>query len=340
MIIEVLHQNCSHDCVHCFLHPTPRSTEERAAEIAREAAEVGHQVDMVVAAGEQKDGIRLLCEFGAPGGIVPLKDRLPSEASQIKGVAAYEFSLHGHTEDLHQRIVREKGNFDVTVAAIREAVAAGLPGVFVNHVLHRENYRHVESFYDFARSLGLSRVVFLKLNASPQVRGRVPGLLLERDDLEELIGRLRRLRRRSSPGPGITISAESFGILLSKRKYLQIRARLLLQRSFQRRICMCGDEKITVHAGTGDVYPCRYFVSDPSFRIGSWKPNVGLELNGNGWCLDFPQKIGEPCRSCSIFRWCGGGCRASVIAEHLYRTGEVDRYVGHEQCPVANRFWI
>jgi len=340
MIVEVLHQNCPHDCVHCFLHPTPRSTEEQAAEIAREAAAAGHRVMMIPAAGEQMDGIRLLREFGAPGGVVPLKDRLPAEAARIPGASCYEFSLHGHTEDLHRLLVGEAGNFEKTVETIKAAVSAGLPGVFVNHVLHRGNYRHVESFYEFARGLGLSNVVFLKMNASSQAKCRIPELLLATSDLEDLIRRLRRLRHRAARGPQITLSAESFGILLSRSQYLRIRARLLVQRSFQGRMCVCGDEKVTVHAGTGDVYPCRYFVSDPAFRIGRWDSNRGLVLDRNDWCRDRLQKIGEPCRSCSIFRWCGGGCRAAVVAEHYHRTGENDPYAGHEDCPVANRFWI
>ncbi len=340
MIIEILHQNCPHNCKHCFLQPTPRSTEKRAAEIAQNATAAGHNVVMRPAAGEQKDGIRLLKKFGAPGGIVPLKDRLPAGATEIQGVLGYEFSLHGHTEEVHRLIVGEPGNFEKTVKSIRGAVAAGLPGVFTNHVLHRENYRHVENFYDFACDLGLSSIVFIKLNAAPQARHRIPELLLEPDDLKELIHRLRRLRRRAGRGPKIRVNAKSFGVLLSRRQYLRIRAHLLVKRSFRSRICVCGDKKVTVHAGTGDVFPCRYFAAEPAFRIGRWDSNRGLVLDHNIWCLDRLEKIGEPCRSCPILRWCGGGCKVAVIADHFHRTGERDPYVGHEHCPVANRLWI
>lgn len=340
MIIEVLHQNCKHKCAHCFLNTTPPSREEQAEEIGRMAAATGHHVIMYPASGDREDGIRLMGKFGAPEGIVALKDRLPDEAAGIPGASGYEFSLHGHTEELHRLIVGERGNFENTVEGIKKAVSTNLPGVFANHVLHRGNYRHVEEFYEFARDLGLSHIVFLKLNPTPQAKDRIRELLLERDDLDDLIRRLRRLRRRANSGPRIKLSVESFGVLLSRFQYLSIRARLLIQPSFRRRMCVCGDEKVTVHAGTGDVYPCRYFVSDSAFRIGRWDPERGLVLDNNGWCLDRLQKIGEPCRSCPIKRWCGGGCRAAVIAEHLYRTGEVDLYVGYTDCPVANRLWI
>lgn len=340
MIVEVLHQNCPHDCGHCFLHPTPRSTEERVTEIAQKASAAGHHVVVRTAAGEQKDGIRLLKKFGAPWGIVPLKDRFPAEAARIPGTSAYEFSLHGHTEGLHRMIVGEPGNFGRTVKAIREAIAAGLPGVFANHVLHKENYRHVEDFYEYARELGLESIVFCKLNATPLAKRRMPDLLFEPGDLEDLIRRMRRLRRRAVRRPQFRVSVESFGVLLSRRQYLRIRAGLLLNQHFKKPFCVCGDEKVTVHAGTGDVYPCQYFVSDSSFRIGRWDPDRGLVLDRNRWCLDRLQKIEEPCRSCPILPWCGGGCRVVVIAEHLRRTDVKDPYVGYEHCPVANRFWL
>jgi len=55
---------------------------------------------------------------------------------------------------------------------------------------------------------------------------------------------------------------------------------------------------------------------------------------------DIHEGLEEPCRSCAVLGWCGGGCRAAVLAEHRSRTGVTDVAAGHADCPVALRSFL
>jgi len=108
----------------------------------------------------------------------------------------------------------------------------------------------------------------------------------------------------------------------------------LFGRSLSRSFCSCGSEHVMIKSHSRDVYPCRYVVTEPKLRIGTFDEKEGLVIEKN-WYDDLAESIEEPCRSCPILNSCMGGCRAEAIGEKYRREGVIDVFAGFVNCPVA-----
>ncbi|MGM0577865.1 MAG: radical SAM protein [Myxococcota bacterium] len=91
----------------------------------------------------------------------------PERARELvqSGLTSLLISMHGHTPELHDRIVRKRGAFDQTVAGIRNALAYMSEDVDfgVNITIVRNNVDHLEEFTQLAWDLGARKVNYQML---------------------------------------------------------------------------------------------------------------------------------------------------------------------------------
>jgi cyclic pyranopterin phosphate synthase len=77
------------------------------------------------------------------------------------GLTFVKFSIHGHTAELHDKLVEVPGAFDKCLKSIENLQKLKV-GIGVNIVLNEWNYRHLEEFYKlFLLKLGLSNFVII-----------------------------------------------------------------------------------------------------------------------------------------------------------------------------------
>ena len=74
--------------------------------------------------------------------IVELRDSLPHYMEDAPDDSPFGFSLHGHTDEIHNYLVRDPKNFDRVCATLKEAHERGIEHYFVNHVVHKKNFQH------------------------------------------------------------------------------------------------------------------------------------------------------------------------------------------------------
>ncbi len=84
------------------------------------------------------------------------------------GINRFYISIHGHTERLHDSLVRTPGAFEQTVAGIRQAAALQRYGVelHTSTVITRRNLPQMASIYRFLRDLGVQQVIFNVMQAN------------------------------------------------------------------------------------------------------------------------------------------------------------------------------
>lgn len=92
---------------------------------------------------------------------IRLKDRRLCEALLEAGMSSIDFSVHGHTDEMHDRLVAKKG----ALAAIREACGhlRELSATYRFHlsgtvVIARSNHAHLVDICRFLRSLGITHI--------------------------------------------------------------------------------------------------------------------------------------------------------------------------------------
>ncbi len=114
------------------------------------------------------------------------------------GLTFVKYSLHGHTAELHDKLVAVPGAFDKNLKSIENLKKLNV-GIGVNIVLNELNYRHLVEFYElFLLKLQLSNFVII----AP---------LYEASNMT-LHAAIRALQDRRAHGP-------SFGVLHIKKAY-------------------------------------------------------------------------------------------------------------------------
>lgn len=81
------------------------------------------------------------------------------------------FSIHGHTAELHDRLVGRKGAFRDICAAVDNVIAHGVTHIFANVVAVKDNFKSIEKILDFLGRRGFSQVLFS--NLAPEGMGLV-----------------------------------------------------------------------------------------------------------------------------------------------------------------------
>jgi len=294
----------------------------------------------------EKDGaIDLRNEFGQwqagngqPDCLVELRDSLPHYMEEMPKGSVFGFSLHGHTPELHNLIVRDKDNFDRVVETLKEAHRRGLKKMFVNHVVHKKNYKHLEEFAELMATLEVPLLRITKLVSSPSAYKNVPELLLDVDEIHATVRETNRLREKFRGRVVVAISEYGFGKLYTKKRYNFVKFLCNLSPVQMRHHCESGRKVFAVSSDNGNVFPCRFFLHADECKVGTITEDGELNLQHPNWKEEFHNNLNnieEPCASCDILKWCGGACRATAMAEHFQVHGNWNPYAGLKSCPVA-----
>jgi len=117
--------------------------------------------------------VRRAREFGVPRVSVMTNGRALSYDRYCKhlvkaGMNRFYVSIHGHTQRLHESLVRTPGAFEQTVAGIRNVAALRRYGIelHTSTVITKRNLPHLGAIYRFLRDLGVQQVVFNVMQAN------------------------------------------------------------------------------------------------------------------------------------------------------------------------------
>lgn len=315
-----LTQRCPLACLHCSTSSHRKQSSslppERVLRLLEEAADM--DVEKVVFTGGEPlvyENLRRVISKAKQLGIrptlyttgilndslVPIGDSDAAELVQL-GLTRFIFSVYSGSAAIHESVTRY-GTFAPTIAAIRSAIATGVP-VEMHFVAMRRNFRHLPDVIALADGLGASRVSVLRF--VPQGRGvRVQASEdLSPPELADLKDTIERARYRH---PQVDIRVGSpFNFL--RVGYAPCNA--------------AQDVLIVNHRG--EIFPCDAFknVSFDEPEFGSilhhnlrdvWEKSV--YLNTVREILD--RHSGEGCKACSTF----DGCRTGCLAQKVLKTG-------------------
>lgn len=198
-------------------------------------------------------------------------------------------SLEGHEPAVND-IVRGEGNFERTLAGLRNLLAVGLVPV-VNTFVHSGNVDHLPDLASFLDDLGIERQHLLLPHNRGHIR-RSPELIPSPD---RLVGGFRRLRQ----------SLEDTGLFVDNFAAWERR----LEGGYD--LCNAGYDLITI-GPEGDVYPCQVTVGDRNFLAGSIKEQPLEEIWRHSpvmrWVRGASIRCNDTCMDCSLRSVCGGEC--------------------------------
>ena len=305
--VEVVHKNCTYNCKHCFVASTKAASAEASRETANKLVDKGYEVSIWTSSMEKKGAIKLRNEYGQWRSgkgkvdcIVELRDSLPHYMEDAPDDSPFGFSLHGHTAEIHDHLVRDPKNFDRVCATLREAHERGIQQYFVNHVVHKKNFKHLEEFTQLMAELKVPHYRITKVVSSPSVMENIPELLLEPDEIHQVIRQANSLREKYRGRVIVGVAVDGFGKLFTKKRYNLIKAMCKMAPMQIRHHCEAGREVFAVNAETNEVFPCRYFANAEEGRIGKMDDQGQLIFDTLNWKSDFQaniQQVEEPCRS-------------------------------------------
>lgn len=197
------------------------------------------------------------------------------------------FSLHSYLANIHDEITGKKGSFNLTIAAIRAAVNAGII-TEIHTVPMSINYKEIPGLINLAEGLGVKRVSFLRL--VPQGR---------------CINNLHLMMNPSETMNFVDILRELDSPVLELRKGAPYKC-LFIGKAGE---CSAGRDKILI-SSDGSVHPCE------AFKFSCSRSNINKQSLVDIWSgdpmlnqirvLDIFQ-ISE-CNKCGNIDVCHGGC--------------------------------
>ena len=178
---------CNNNCIFCMEEDrdgrkvlNSQTDDAMVARILKENTEAGSICEEICfTSGEPTTNRRLIAwvKMAKAAGVerisVMTNGRALSYDKFTRGLVAagmnrFYVSIHGHTQKLHESLVRTPGAFDQTVAGIREVAKLRRYGVelHTSTVLTKRNLPHLHDIYDFLRGLGVGQVVFNVMQAN------------------------------------------------------------------------------------------------------------------------------------------------------------------------------
>lgn len=252
--------------------------------------------------------------------LIPIGDSEAAELVRL-GISRFIFSVYSGSAAIHESITRY-GTFAPTIAAIRSAIATGVP-VEMHFVAMRRNFRHLPDVIALADGLGASRVSVLRF--VPQGRGvRVQDAEeLSQAEFFELKEMIERAQRRH---PSVNIRVGSplnfLGVGFAP--------------------CNAAQDVLIVNH-RGDIFPCDAFknvlFSEPQF--GSildqslkcvWENSVYL----NTVRAILNRHSGNGCEACRTFDGCRTGCLAQKVIKEGWPGQEHGDLVQINSAPVSH----
>jgi radical SAM protein with 4Fe4S-binding SPASM domain len=337
-----LTRRCNLRCTLCYNLPYLQadgagelSAEECCAFLRQAKPLLGKQASLTVLGGEpllEPEKLFAVAEQAARLGMSTLvstngllvTEAIARRARELR--LQVQVSLDGPTAALHERF-RGKGTFARTVAGVRALVAAGAH-VIVSMVCDAEHLRHLEAYYDFARSLGVAEARFIPLKRLGGAAGGaiapapLPELLRAAADLFTRRPELRALAGR-----------DTFSILGATCRY-----------SARRASCGTGLQTVLLDAD-GSLYPCLN-TNHPAFRIANVR-DAGFDFRriwqGSSVLhtvrAQTSQLTDNPHAGCPVRFWCLGGCPGEAYA-HTGNLGHRHPTCAELKRGILDMFWI
>src|SRR5262245_48002751 len=171
---------CNSRCVFCLDSDTPRNVylpvEEIRGEITRGRDELGAD-KLILSGGEATlhpafpDLVRYARSIGYERvQTVTNGDRLADkeffDTCMDAGLGEITFSLHGHTQELHDRLTQTEGAFKRIIKGIVRALRDGRPIVNVDVVINKQNVFVLDKIVELCIQLGVTE--FDLLHVIPQ----------------------------------------------------------------------------------------------------------------------------------------------------------------------------
>jgi radical SAM protein with 4Fe4S-binding SPASM domain len=308
---------CTLACIHCSSEASPSCSREmpfgKAAHLLDEMLALGVS-EIVFSGGEPLlwpglyDAVRKCADRGVRPTIYTSGnvDGCDVAMSLLKehGAGCVIFSLFGAHKDAHDRVTRQKGSFDETLAAIEAARKASLR-IELHFVPMGANYGELPRIIDLARDKRLSRVSVLRL--VPQGRAAVqPSMALTHDQNLEL----RRMIEAGRDNKMDVRAGSPYNFLLVNESPK----------------CCAAIDRLTV-GPQFNIYPCDAFKqiegqeladTDDLCRVDRWsleecwQKSPYLREVRNYLTTDFE----PPCDSCELLQRCLSGCLAQKVIAH------------------------
>ncbi len=326
-LVWIVHNNCSRKCSHCVCNPNPindiSDTEKLANDLKRQNLEVN-----IYATNQTHDDLAKLYSEGKHNCLVVGHKANQNLINSLKELKEIVFSLHGPNAEIHE-LLAPSGDFETTLKSIKKAKHDNTIDIGVSCVIHSKNYLLLEEMCQLFYSMNASNVHFIKLSYIGRATDLPADFFLSKEQFSDFLKNFYQIRSKFNDMK--LLLGNNWGPQFSKLQALlfQITAHFSPEP-----LCNCGISEVAINPGSKEVYPCRFTLTIPELKMGYFDPEKGLVLTDN-WHLNLEKLIGEPCKSCKIYKKCNGGCRGHAIAEKKRLTGTVDIYTGNDYCAVA-----
>ena len=217
-------------------------------------------------------------------------------------------TLHG-LKDIHDRISKNPGSYDRTVANIKLALKNNLHFALTTCI----NKINAHSYYQLVREMANIGVKnFIILYFSPIGRGiELINEIMTNEEWENFIFEFQKLKMN------LPLDIEiSFEQSIFHKKYISY---FTLRQGWSH-VCSCNitTKEMIVIDSNGDVYPCILLLRDRRFLLGNIK-----SLDLKNLMANFDDKLNniliipDTCLECSIFDLCKSGCIAYKGKDNL-----------------------
>ena len=234
-------------------------------------------------------------------------------------------SLDGACEKEHDSL-RGKGAFKKTIHGIRTFKEEDVY-VITNYVIHRNNFRQLDKYFELAKNLHVDEARFVQL----KLIGGALENRLEKVYIDEIVD-------------------YAYDMFTKHPEYNNLRGRdiftilgLMCRRSIKQKWCGTGKLTLTLNAD-GTIFPCASHWSR-EFAAGNIRKQTFSDIWLNSAVLKNLRKIysvenvNEKCSQCIVRYWCGGGCRAETYyVTHDMHSPSIE--CEHIKRAILKMFWI
>lgn len=233
--------------------------------------------------------------------------KLYPELKEYSHALQVQFSVEGHTKEIHEGITNGKGSFDRLLHAIE--LAKGTFQINTNTTLNKLNLPHIFDVFEFLKGIGVERASLNYATPTASNQGIVPDFYA----ISEVYEKSRYLSD-----------------ILDTEITTLMHIPMCISR--EGKGCAVGNGDLTIDPHL-NAYPCPA-VSFPDTCMGNIKradPQLlfGAEIFRN--IASELKYLPEGCRSCKYVRRCKGGCYL------FWRLGLMDKYeLGEEK---ADEIW-
>ena len=214
-----------------------------------------------------------------------------------------QFSLHGDSEEIHDKLVRKQGVFKKVIESIEKAKNKGIKRV-VNTVLYERNRECVEGILDILDEFEITDWYISNLRYNGRAKKLPEDYFLSVEEFWETLEELERYKRKNHIKVNIhPVCAFSFVYKnsdLPKEEFY----------FFKNKFCKAGITKLEIMPD-GQCYPCEYYYGDERFKLGNILSDPFEEIWSNKKLEVFrDSKTNEICNeiSCKYTTICSGGC--------------------------------